>query len=213
MRLLASWFQWFPWSTALWVYSESAGSPCTTHCELHLLGWEKDTLGCLNKSGWPITNPPQLHLEGLIVVRALVSKSARTPCSPSGCGTNTPSPFPLPANPAEGVSVCVLAPQSCLTLCNPMDCSPPASPVHRILQARRLEWVAISFSGGSSQPRDQTQVLHIMGRFFTFWTTKEAQRGRNNQNQSMYWALPGTLKRAHADSPAWPGDTFPILQG
>ena len=41
-------------------------------------------------------------------------------------------------------------------LCNPMDCSPPGSSVHGILQARVLEWVAISFSRGSSQPRDRT---------------------------------------------------------
>ena len=44
--------------------------------------------------------------------------------------------------------------QSCLTLCDPVDCSPPGSSVHRILQARILEWVAISFSRGPSQPRD-----------------------------------------------------------
>ena len=54
-----------------------------------------------------------------------------------------------------------------LTLWDPMDCSLPGSSVHRILQARILEWVAILFSRGSSQPRDQTQVSHIAGRFFT----------------------------------------------
>ena len=48
--------------------------------------------------------------------------------------------------------------QSCLTLCDPMDCSPPGSCVHEILQARILEWVAFPFSKGSSQPRDQIQV-------------------------------------------------------
>ena len=52
--------------------------------------------------------------------------------------------------------------QSCPTLCDPMDYT-----VHEILQARMLEWVAIPFSGGSSQSRDQTQVSHIAGRFFT----------------------------------------------
>ena len=57
--------------------------------------------------------------------------------------------------------------QLCLTLCNPMDCSPPGSFVHGILQARILEWVAIPFSRGSSQPRDQNQVSHIAGRVFT----------------------------------------------
>ena len=51
--------------------------------------------------------------------------------------------------------------QSCLTLCNPMDCSLPCFSVHGIFQARLLEWVAISFSKGSSQPRDWTGVsLH-----------------------------------------------------
>ena len=54
--------------------------------------------------------------------------------------------------------------QSCLTLCDPVDCSPPGSSIPGILQARILEWVAISFSRGSSQPRDRTQVSHIAGR-------------------------------------------------
>ena len=44
--------------------------------------------------------------------------------------------------------------QLCLTLCDPMDCSLPGSSIHGIFQARILEWVAISFSRGSSQPRD-----------------------------------------------------------
>ena len=48
-----------------------------------------------------------------------------------------------------------------------MGCSPPGSSVHGILQARILEWVAIPFSRGSSQPRDWTQVSHTVGKFFT----------------------------------------------
>ena len=59
-------------------------------------------------------------------------------------------------------------------LCSPMDCSPPGSSVHGILQARLLEWVAISFSRGSSQPRDRTWVARIVCRFFTSWATREA---------------------------------------
>ena len=51
-------------------------------------------------------------------------------------------------------------------LCDPMDCSPPGFSVHGILQARILDWVAISFSRGSSQPRDWTWVSCIAGRFF-----------------------------------------------
>ena len=57
------------------------------------------------------------------------------------------------------------------TLCDPMDCSPPGSSVHGILQARIPEWVAISFSRGSSRPRDQTQVSRIAGRRFILWPT------------------------------------------
>ena len=65
------------------------------------------------------------------------------------------------------VEVKVLVAQLCLTLCDPMDCSPPGSSVHGILQARMLEWVAIPFSKGSSQPRERTQVSHIAGGFLT----------------------------------------------
>ena len=60
-------------------------------------------------------------------------------------------------------------------LCDPMDCSPPGSSLHGILQARVLEWVAISFSRGSSQPRDRTQVSHVVGRCFNLWATREAR--------------------------------------
>ena len=67
--------------------------------------------------------------------------------------------------------------QSCPTLCDPMDCSPPGSSIHGILQARILGggrggWVAISFSRGSSQPRDLTQVSRIAGRHFNLWATR-----------------------------------------
>ena len=61
-------------------------------------------------------------------------------------------------------------------LCESVDCSLPGSSVHGILQARILEWVAISFSRGSSQPRDRTQVFHIAGRCFTLWATLICQQ-------------------------------------
>ena len=66
--------------------------------------------------------------------------------------------------------------QSCLTLSDPMDCSPPGSSVHGILQARILEWVAIPFSWASSQFGDQTWVFVFCtgSRFFTNRTTWEA---------------------------------------
>ena len=68
----------------------------------------------------------------------------------------TPTVTPVPQKGKERVA------QSCFTLCDPMDYT-----VHGILQARILEWVAFPFSRGSSQPRDQTQVSRIAGRFLT----------------------------------------------
>ena len=59
---------------------------------------------------------------------------------------------------------------SCPTLCYPVDYT-----VHGILQARILEWVAIPFSRGSSQTKDQTQISHIAGGFFTSWAMRESQ--------------------------------------
>ena len=65
----------------------------------------------------------------------------------------------------------VLVSQLCPALCDPMDCS---FSVHRILQERILDWVALFFSRGSSQPRDQTWVSLIAGIFFTNWATRVA---------------------------------------
>ena len=72
------------------------------------------------------------------------------------------------------VCVCVLVAQSCPALCYSMDCSSRGSSVHGIFQARILDWVAMIFSRGSSQPRNQTQISCIAGRFFTIRATREA---------------------------------------
>ena len=73
------------------------------------------------------------------------------------------------------VCVCVLIAQSYSTLCDLMDCSLADFSVHGISQARILEWVVISFSRGSSQPRDRTHISCI-GRWILYhWATREAQ--------------------------------------
>ena len=72
------------------------------------------------------------------------------------------------------MKVKVLVTQSCLTLYDPMDCSPPGSSVHRILQARILEWVAISFSRGSSDLGTEPTSLTLAGGFFTTSAAWEA---------------------------------------
>ena len=68
----------------------------------------------------------------------------------------------------------VLVTQSCPILCNPIDCSPPGSSIHGISQARILEWVAVPFSSGSSQPRDRTWASPLQADSLLVWATREA---------------------------------------
>ena len=106
--------------------------------------------------------------------------------------------------------------------CDPMDYSLPGFSVHRILQARILEWVAISFSRGSSQPRNQTWVSCIAGRFFTDWATREALGRTDNWSWSSsslatwfeeltHWKRPWCWERLKAggevDDRGWDGWT------
>ena len=81
----------------------------------------------------------------------------------------------------------VLVTQLCLTVCHPMDYSPPGSSVHGILQGRILEWVAILFSRGSSLPRDRTQVSCVSGRCFTVWALGKSETPLNFK----IWELEG----------------------
>ena len=79
--------------------------------------------------------------------------------------------------------LCVLLGQSCLILGNPMDCGPSGSSVHGILQARILEWIALSYSRGSSQPRDWTCVScgFCIGRWILYhWATREVLPKQND---------------------------------
>ena len=71
-----------------------------------------------------------------------------------------------------GVEVKVLVTQSCLTVCDPMTCSPLGSSVHGILQTRILEWFAMPLSRGSSWPRDWTHVSCLADWLFALWATK-----------------------------------------
>ena len=87
--------------------------------------------------------------------------------------------------------VCSVA-KLCLILCDPMDCSPPGSSVHGIFQARTLEWVAISSSRGSSQPKDETHVSwsSCIGRQTLYhWATWEAQ------SKEWAYAIVGAARR------------------
>ena len=113
----------------------------------------------------------------------------------------------------------VLVTQTHPTLCDPMDCSPPDSSVHGILQARILERVANPSSRGPSWHRDRTQVSCIAGRFFTIWATRETSNAvvdlkytHNTHKVPRAWCrLPpqwdaGFLSRVELE-PAFPMDT------
>ena len=83
------------------------------------------------------------------------------------------------ACPKKCLCMCAKSLQSCPTLCDPMDYSLPGFSVHWILHTRILEWVAMSSSMGSSQPRGQTHIScnsWIAGRFFAVWATEKAQK-------------------------------------
>ena len=73
--------------------------------------------------------------------------------------------------------------QLCPSLCDPIDCSLPGSSVHGIFQAIVLEWIAISFSRGSSQPRNRTQVSLIVDRHFTVWATREVDSFKGKESE------------------------------
>ena len=79
-----------------------------------------------------------------------------------------------PSSPGDRCCCCHLVNKSCLTLCDPTDCSLPGSSVHGISQTKLLEWVAISFSRTSSQSRDRTRISCMGRRILYHWATREA---------------------------------------
>ena len=81
---------------------------------------------------------------------------------------------------------------------DPIDCSPPGSSVHGNFQASTLEWVAMSFSMGSSWPRNQTRVSSTTGRFFTDWVTRILADIINVMKEPWLWKLPlGSFRENH----------------
>ena len=133
---------------------------------------EVHTLNCRvkmwrqNDKSWVCAEPWEQSTPGTQSVVAAQSSALTLPAKPfRGC-------------PA-GMCICMCeseVTQSCSTLCDPMDCTLPGSSVHGIFQAIVLEWIAISFSRGSSQTRDWTLVSHIVDKHFTFWATREVLR-------------------------------------
>ena len=100
--------------------------------------------------------------------------------------------------------------QVCPTFCDPMDCSPPVSSVHGILQARILEWVVMPFSRGSSQPRDQICVSNVscicgwVGTSLVAQTVKRLPTMRETRVRSLGWEdLLEKEMETHSSTLAW----------
>ena len=131
-----------------------------------------DLLGNLRKAS---LNYPHRRSKEVVLPRGSCLPLAKMPS-----WTSIPSYFQVVCvSVCVCVCVCVCA-QSCLILCDPMVWNLPGSSVHGISQARKLEWVAISYSRGASQPRDQTHIscLSCIGRWILYrWTIWEALRG------------------------------------
>ena len=104
------------------------------------------------------------------------------------------SPGPAAAVSPENFMSMIVA-QSCPTLFDPMDYSPLGSSVCGILQARILQWVAIPFSRGASQPKAWNCISCVAGGFLTIWATREA------------WELPRTVD-SQAASRTLPGRSY-----
>ena len=97
----------------------------------------------------------------------------------------------------------VLVAQSCLTLCDSVDYSPPGSSVHGILQARTLDWVAFPFSRDLPDPGIEPRSPALAGRFFTIWATGEA-RGHDQKQRVEGFRHKDYLHRNSLDFPRGP---------
>ena len=122
-------------------------TPCLSYREYFAGGKGNHSLpGVINS----FNNAPKSIHSPHQASQGLLTKLSPAASAPKGKGSHTllPGIYTAPIGGGD------LASRSCLTLCDPMDCSPPGSSVCGILQERILEWVAIPFSRGSSQPRD-----------------------------------------------------------
>ena len=102
---------------------------------------------------------------------------------------------------------CVVWRHSVLCLWDRMDCSPPGSSVHGILQTRTLEWVAVQSSRGPSPPRDRAHISCTGGRVLTIWTTSDAHLGVGVPHESRKGDA------AVCPVPGQPRGSRPLLQG
>ena len=155
----------------------------------------------LSHQGSPWTSNDDLHRPGVCMGLSEICRhmdSASRSWNP--ISNSFPKRIPLRTDLPVHAGHCRLVTQSCLTHCNAMDCSPPGSSVHEISQTKLLEWVAMSFSRGSSQPRDQTHVTCIGRWILYYWTTREAYPCRLSTPNPPVKTIPFLLDQIKAHS-------------
>ena len=183
-----------------WAHKNFRPRDCSLHpwCKLLLQERAQDRAGFRNVAPGQEDLPPPQDFAKLVSLLWKVRESERffpgfhgIPSRP--LGSKCPRrPFWERASSAPNLEVTWSeVAQSCLTLCNPVDGSPPGSSVHGVFQARILEGVTICFSRASSQPGDRTWVSHTAGRRFTAWATREAP---NPSVRFSFHSLAGSLE-------------------
>ena len=117
----------------------------------------------------------------------------------TGEGNGKPLQYSCLENPMNSMKSESEVAQSCPTLFDPMDCSLLGCSVHGNFQAIILEWIAISFSRGSSLPKDWTQVSHIVDRCLTVWATRKVHEHYERQkDKTLKDELPRLLGAQYA---------------
>ena len=142
--------------------------------------WHRPLVLTLTWTFWGTLRKASLNYSHRSPKEVVLPTGSCLPLAKMPSWTSIPSYFQVVCVCSEGgvwVGVCA---QSCLILCDPMVWNLPGSSVHGISQARKLEWVAISYSRESSQPRDQTHIscISCIGRWILYhWTIWEALSG------------------------------------
>ena len=161
------WYQSL-WNRKGWVKQSWRDGKGSIHLKCGPFPWpESESLPEASPHSLGASGEKELMVLGhkeTVVQRKCFQPGCEKPGGNRCCHVGIPACIPAHPNPSAVPFEASVRAQSCLTFCDPMNCSPPGSSVQGILQARILEWVAISYSRGSSRSRDGTLISCLTGR-------------------------------------------------